>query len=335
MDPVAAVVALALLFALTTGFHDAGTSIAGLVLTRAARPAPALAMAAAASVVGPLVAGTAVAATVAGLVRLEGAALVDVLGAGLTGAVLWNLVTWRFAIPASASHALVGGLTGAALAAGGPDAVTWGGLDGLRPVGVVGTLVALVAAPLLGVAVGSSLSALARRTLRRAHRRIEGPIRRSEWGVAALLAATVSANDSAKAVGVMGAVLFAVGRSPSSEAPSWAVPAAAVALSVGIVLGGWDVVRTVGRRLFRVRPLDATIVGSGSLAVLAASTALGAPVSTTQVVTSAVVGVGVGRRRARHVQWLVARSIAVTWVTTLPAAGIMGAMALPLWRWLS
>lgn len=333
VEPVVAVVALSLVFALSTGLLDAGSSIAGLVLTRVARPGPALALAAVASVVGPLVAGGAVAATVAGIVRLDGTEAMAVLGAGLSAAVIWNLLTWHLGLPSSPSHALVGGLVGAAMTAGGPDAVAWGRLDGLRPVGVVGTLVALGAAPLVGVAVGSVLTAVSRRALRRAHRRVEGPIRRSEWAIAGLLAAAVSANDSAKAVGMLGAALYAAERSPSSAAPSWAVPVAAASLGCGIVLGGWGVVRTVGRRLFRIRPLDATVVGAGSLGVLAVSTALGAPVSTTQVVASSIVGAGVGRRRARHVRWHVVRSVAVVWVTTVPAAAIMGAMAHPLWRW--
>lgn len=335
MDLTTAVVVLALLFALSAGFHDAGISVAGLVLTRAGRPAPALVLAGVASAVGPLVAGAAVAATTANLVTITGAPVVPVLAAGLTSAVVWNVATWRLAIPSSASHAMVGGLTGAALAAGGASAVAWGGLDGFRPVGVLGTLLALVVAPVLGVLAGGGLAMASRRLLRRADRRVDRPIRRSEWVASALVAGAIGANDGAKAIGMIGAVLLATGRTATFTPPGWAAPAAGLALAVGVVTGGWGIVGTVGRRIFRIRPLDGLVVEAGSLGVLAGATALGAPISTTQVVTSSVVGVGVGRRRAHHVQWAMVRSIALAWVTTLPATGIMAAMALPLWRWVA
>ncbi len=317
-------------FALTNGLHDAANAIASLVATRAARPAAAVLLAACCNLLGPVLLGAAVAETVGRIVAVPRSDLVPVLGAGLSGAVAWNVLTWARGLPSSSTHALVGGLCGAALTAAGVGGVRWGGLGGP---GVLGVLIGLAVAPLLGAAAGAALELALRRWLARASARIGPLVLRLQWAASASLALAHGANDAQKTAGVVLAVLGAGGGSGS--AAGWVVPAAAAAFTLGTSLGGWGIVRTVGRRIFRLRPLDALASQAGSAAVIGAASLLGAPISTSQVVASSVVGAGLGKRGTRRVRWRVVREIGVAWITTLPAAGAIAAATLPLWRWLA
>ncbi len=328
-------IGMALAFALTNGFHDAANAIATLVATRVARPLPAVVMAAVCNLLGPLVLGAAVADTVATIVLPPPGEVVPVVGAGLTGAVAWNLVTWRRGLPSSSSHALVGGLVGAALVAAGGDAVHWGGFDGWRPVGVLGVLVALAASPVAGLGAAAVLQMGARRGVRRASMAFAVPVRRAQWFTSAWLSFSHGANDAQKSVGIVAALLLANGSTRSLHAPLWVKVACAIALTVGTALGGWSIVRTIGRRIVRLRPLDGLVSQTSSAAVILGSSLLGAPVSTTQVVSSSVVGTGVGRGRTRRIRWQVVRGIALAWLTTLPAAAVLAVAVLPVWRWLA
>jgi inorganic phosphate transporter, PiT family len=326
------VVAFALAFGVTTGFQDGASAVAAAVATRAARPSSALALAAVGCVLGPLLIGGAVARTVATLIVVPRDETLAVVGSALSAAVLWNLVTWRLQLPSSASHALVGGLTGAALADAGGHAVNWGGFDGLRPVGVIGVLVFLAVAPVIGVATG----ALAERAIRGALAGTRVAVRRSVRAAERLgtlaLATTLGANDGAKAIGVIALVLVATGHASTLDAPTWVRAATAAALGLGAATGGWPIARTLGRRVFRIRSVDGLSSQSASVLVAVASSAAGAPVSTSQIVASSVVGVGVARHRWRHVSWNMVGGIAVTWATTLPGCAALGAVALVAWR---
>ncbi|HXF98620.1 MAG TPA: inorganic phosphate transporter, partial [Gaiellaceae bacterium] len=173
-------VGLVYLFAFTNGVHDAANAIATLVATRSGRPGPALLTATAAMLAGPLLVGAAVADTIAGLVRLGQAETVETVTAALVGALVWNLLAWYRGLPSSATHALVGGLAGAAAASSGPHAIEWGSLQGWRPAGVLGVAVALVASPLLGALACLALLRALRRGLRRATRRFRGPVRHAQ-----------------------------------------------------------------------------------------------------------------------------------------------------------
>ncbi len=185
-----AAIAVALAFAFTNGIHDAADAIATLVVTRAATPVAAVTLAAVGNVAGPLLLGSAVADTVAGVVIVPADQMVFVLGAALTGAVVWNLVTWWKGLPSSSSHALLGGLVGAALAQGGTGAVNWGGFDGIKPVGVFGILGVLAIAPVAGFAAGVVVNRIARRAAARATRRVRGPVRGGQWLMSGGLAFT-------------------------------------------------------------------------------------------------------------------------------------------------
>ena len=326
-------IAFALAFSVTNGFHDAANAIATLVATRGARPGQAIVISACFEIVGALVVGTAVASTIAGIVTVEPARVVPVVGAGLLGAVVWNLATWSRGLPSSSGHALVGGLAGAALANSGLHAVRWGGVHGWRPVGVLGTLVALAVSPVLGLVFGYALEQLLRRSLRRATRRVRGPVRAAEWAMSAALAASHGANDGQKSMGAIAAVLLATGHTHAFSVPLWAKVGSGAALALGVSLGGWRIVRTVGRGIVRLAPIDGLASQAASTAVVLSSSFLGAPVSTTHVVASSVIGVGGGRKRWRHVRWAVVRAMVFAWLTTIPATAGLGAVTLLLWRW--
>ena len=329
---LALAIAIAVAFALTNGFHDAANAIATLVTTGAAPAGAAVALAAAFSLLGAIVVGTAVASTIAGIVSVTGAGAVAVIGAGALAATCWNVGTWRLGLPSSSAHALVGGLCGAALVDSGSGAIRWGGLEGLRPVGLAGVLIALAVSPLLGLGFGYAFSRFDKLALRRASRRIRRPIIGAEWAMSAALAFGHGANDGQKAMGVIGALLLADGRISSFAVPLWAKLICGASLTLGTALGGWRIIRTIGRRIFRLTSLDAFASQSASTAVVIPASYLGAPVSTTQVVASSVVGVGAGRRRSRHVRWRVVEEIASAWVLTLPGAAALGALILPVWR---
>ena len=324
-------VSFALVFSLTNGFHDAANAIATLVATRGARPPQAAALSAVFNMLGALLVGTAVAATIAGVVTVPSAQAIAVIGSGTLAAVLWNLLTWWRGLPSSSGHALVGGLVGAGLVEGGVDAIRWGGLDGWKPVGVFGILIALAVSPLIGFGGGAALVRLVRRVLRRATRRVGRAIRPSQWAMTAALSFSHGANDAQKAMGLIAALLVAAGRESTPGVPLWAKLGCGVTLTVGTALGGWRIVRTIGRRIFRLAPLDGFVSQSASTAVILGATYAGAPVSTTQVVASSVVGIGAGRRRLRHVGWIVVRSMVFAWVLTLPATAALGAVTFLAW----
>lgn len=327
---------LALAFAITNGLHDASNAIATLVATRAASPARAIVLAAVFNLLGPLAVGAAVADTIGGIVTVAPSVAIEVIGAGLAAAVTWNLITWALGLPSSSGQALVGGLVGAALLEGGADAVQWGGFDGLHPVGVVGTVVALAISPPLGALAAMVAIRALRRAARRATTRWRTPLHAGQWGTAAALAFSHGANDAQKSVGVIAALLLADGRiTELSAAPTWATLTCATALTAGTALGGWRIIRTVGRRIYRLQPLEGLASQSSSAGVILAASLLGGPTSTTQVVASSVVGIGAGRRRLHHVRWQVVRQMGFAWLITIPATAALALCALAAWRWLA
>jgi inorganic phosphate transporter, PiT family len=325
-------IAFSIAFALTNGFHDAANAIATLVATRGARPAQAIVLAAVFNMLGALLVGSAVADTIAGIVTVPASEAVEVIGSGVLAATLWNVLTWWRGLPSSSAHALVGGLAGAAFAEAGAGAIRWGGLEGLKPVGVWGVMIALAVSPIVGFGFGLAFARLDRRLLRRATRQLRSPIRGAEWAMSAALSFGHGANDAQKAMGVVAALLLASGHLDSLAVPLWVKLSCGAALTIGTAMGGWRIIRTIGRRIFRLASIDGFASQSASTAVILPASYLGAPVSTTQVVASSVVGVGGGRQRWRHIRWAVVRSIAYAWLLTLPASALLGAIILVMWR---
>lgn len=321
---VAIVVATA--FNFTNGVHDAADAVATLVASRTAMPGPALAVAALFTLLGPLVLGAAVADTVGKIVDVPQDQVVAVIGAGVSGALVWNTFSWWRGLPSSSTHALVGGLVGAAVVADGFDAVGW------STVALVGA--ALVVSPALGLLTGFIGLRAARRALRRASREIRRPIAWGQWVSSAGLAFGHGANDAAKATGVIVVMLVATQHQTGTSAPLWVTLLATTSLTLGTCVGGWRIVRTVGMGIYRLRPLDGLVSQTGSALVVLGASAVGAPVSTSQVVASSVAGVGSGERW-HHVHWHVVRTIGLAWLVTIPVCVMLGALAAPLWRWLT
>lgn len=330
MTALILIIAVALLFDLSNGFHDASNSIATLVATGTATPRAAIALAGTFHLLGPLLLGTAVADTVGGIIDTDPADVVVIVAAALVAALSWNVATWALGLPSSSSHALVGGLVGGALVSAGTDAVNWGGMAGMRPTGVLGVLFVLAASPLIGALAGLVVVRALRRSLRRATRRVEGPIRGAQWFASGALAFSHGANDAQKTMGVITLLLVTEGHLDEFSVPIWVKLASAGALTVGTALGGWRIVRTIGRGIFRLHPSDALASQSASAGTIFGAALAGAPVSTTHVVSSSVVGVGVGRSW-RRVRWGVVHEILLAWVLTLPATAALSAALVGIW----
>jgi PiT family inorganic phosphate transporter len=329
-------IGLAVAFAVTNGFHDASNAIATLVATRGATPGQAVMLSAVFNMAGAVLLGTAVAVTIGTIVTVPQGQMVAVVGAGLAGATAWNVITWRLGLPSSSGHALVGGLVGAAVAdgviSGSGGAVQWGGFDGWHPIGVIGVLVALLISPPLGFAVAFGLLRVLRRVSRRWTTRWIGPVRGGGWIAAAGLSFSHGGNDAQKAMGVIAALLLASGYTTTMTVPLWAKIVTGLALTAGTALGGWRIVKTIGQRIFSLTPLDSLSSQASSTVVILGASLIGAPVSTTQVVASSVVGVGGGRRRWKHVRWQIVREMGVAWLTTIPAAALLAVLVLLVWR---
>ncbi len=329
-------VGFAVTFALTNGFHDASNAIATLVATRGATPGQAVALSAVFNMAGAVLLGTAVADTIGKIVTVPQGQMVAVVGAGLAGATAWNLITWWRGLPSSSGHALVGGLVGAAgadgILSGSTGSVHWGGFDGWHPTGVIGVLVALLISPVLGFAVAFLLLRFLRLVSRRWTTRWINPVRTGGWIAAAGLSFSHGSNDAQKAMGVIAVLLLASGHTTTMTVPLWAKVVTGVALTAGTALGGWRIVKTVGQRIFSLTPMDSFTSQASSTAVILGASLIGAPVSTTQVVASSVVGTGGGRRRWKHVRWALVREMGVAWLTTIPAAALLAVLVLVIWR---
>ena len=315
------VLGLAVAFDYINGFHDTANAIATSVSTRALRPDHAILMSATANFVGALT-GTAVAKTIAsGLaVTPEGHVGQVIVAAALVGAIAWNLLTWRLGIPSSSSHALIGGLLGAVIVSVGTDAIL---LDGV--IGKV--LVPLVVSPVAGVVVGFLLMVLLLNLFRRAHpRRLNDRFRRLQVLSAAYMAFSHGSNDAQKTMGIMTLALFSAGAIPNQDIPLWVVLVAATAISLGTAAGGWRIIKTMGQKVVKLDPVHGFAAETTAATIIFTASNLGMPVSTTHVISSAIIGVG-SSDRLSAVRWGVAGNIVTAWVLTIPASGLVAALA--------
>jgi PiT family inorganic phosphate transporter len=321
------VLALAVAFDYINGFHDTANAIATSVSTRALRPDHAILMSATANFVGALT-GTAVAKTIAsGLATTpEGPEGQIIVAAALVGAIFWNLITWRLGIPSSSSHALIGGLIGSVIAASGTGALKVDGI--LRQV-----ILPLVASPILGVAVGFGLMVVLFNVFRRAHpRKLNDGFRRLQVVSAAFMAFSHGSNDAQKTMGIMTLALIAGGILPhDAKIPLWVILLAASAISLGTAAGGWRIIRTMGQRVVKLDPVHGFAAETTAATIILGASHFGMPVSTTHVISSAIMGVG-SSDRFSAVRWGVAGNIIVAWVLTIPASGAMAWLA---WELLS
>ena len=321
-----------ILFDYTNGFHDAANIVATVIASRAMTPAQAVILVGIFEFLGPLLGGTAVANTIGKFIDLSDVKpllAMGVLLCGLLGAIAWNFITWAKGIPSSSSHALVGGLAGAVVAAVGPDHVVWGFSELFSTghvTGVTKVLLALVLSPLIGFWAGFLIHRLALGLLRAAHARGNRRFRLAQYFTAAGLAFSHGANDAQKSMGILTLVLVLGGFIPEFKVPFWVMLTCAIAITLGILSGGWRIVRTLGFAIYRVRPLHALDSQLTSAAVIFSASMLGAPVSTTHVVATSIMGIGASER-ARAVRWAKAEDIVTTWLITIPGAGAVGILA--------
>jgi len=316
-----ALVILALLFDFMNGFHDAANAIATVVSTGVLKPQVAVAMAASFNFIAIMVFQMHVAATV-GKGTID-PAIVDhyVVFGALVGAVLWNLITWYYGIPSSSSHALIGGLVGAAVAKGGTGA--------LIAAGLLKTILFIVLSPLLGFVFGSLMMVLVSWVfVRSTPHRIDKWFRRAQLLSASMYSLGHGGNDAQKTIGIIWMLLIAAGYSGVDDhlPPWWVIISCYSAISLGTLFGGWRIVKTMGQKITKLKPVGGFCAETGGAITLFMATALGVPVSTTHTITGAIVGVG-SAKKTSAVRWGVASNIVWAWVLTIPASAFMAAIA--------
>jgi PiT family inorganic phosphate transporter len=315
---VTGLIAVALVFDYINGFHDAANSIATIVSTRVLTPGQAVVWAAAFNILAAFTFGTAVASTVGkGMVDLSVVTSAVIL-AGLLGAIIWDLITWYVGLPTSSSHALVGGYAGAAVAKAG-----WGALVAS---GWIKTLVFIVLAPMMGMALGLALSMIAIWMFKDfAPHRVDRWFRRLQLVSAALYSLGHGTNDAQKTMGIIAGVLLTAGYLEAFTIPLWVILSAHAAIALGTLSGGWRIVHTMGSKITKLQPFGGFAAETSGAITLFVASALGVPVSTTHTITGAIVGVG-SVRRVSAVRWGIARRIVWAWVLTIPASAAIAAI---------
>jgi len=312
-------IGVALLFDFMNGLHDAANSIATVVSTRVLKPGTAVVWAAFFNFIAFLVFGLHVAETIGTGIVEAGIIDAHVVFGALTGAIVWNAITWAVGLPSSSSHALIGGLAGAGVAKAGFGAVVLGGLAKTAAGIVLSPLLGFVLAQLLVVAVGWA-------SIRSTPFAVDRRFRVLQLLSAALYSLGHGGNDAQKTMGIIAVLLFSQGRlGDTFHVPFWVVITCQLAMALGTLMGGWRIVHTMGSRITRLKPIQGFCAETGGAITLFLATSLGVPVSTTHTITGAIVGVGAARR-ASAVRWRVAQRIVIAWVVTLPAAAIMGAL---------
>jgi PiT family inorganic phosphate transporter len=313
---IIAVIALALIFDFLNGVHDSSNVVATMISSRAIPPKVALAMTALANFFGPFIFGVAVANTIGHEIVAAESINTQVLLAALVAAIFWNLLTWYLGFPSSSSHALIGGFIGSVVMAAGWQAIQLGGLEKI--------LIALFASPLVGYLIGYLLLKLIVLLSWNATPRINLLFKRAQVLTALALALSHGTNDAQKTMGIITLALVTGGLLTEFAVPVWVIILCAGMIAAGTALGGWKLIRTLGGKFYKIRPLDGFTSQLASAAVILGASLVGGPVSTTQVVSSAIMGVGAAER-LNKVRWGVAKDIAVAWLLTIPATALVGA----------
>jgi PiT family inorganic phosphate transporter len=322
---VVVLVFLALAFDFMNGFHDAANSIATVVSTGVLRPVQAVVFAAVFNFIAIFIFHLSVAATVGKGIVLPGVVDTHVVFGSLAGAITWNVVTWYYGIPSSSSHALIGGIVGAVLAKAGASA--------LIATGILRTVAFIFVSPLLGFLLGSLMMLIVAWTFRRVTpSRVDKWFRRLQLVSAGAYSLGHGGNDAQKTIGIIWMLLIATGYASTTDAapPTWTIVSCYIAIAMGTMFGGWRIVKTMGQRITKLKPVGGFCAETGGAITLFLATAMGIPVSTTHTITGAIVGVG-STQRASAVRWGVAGNIIWAWVLTIPASAFVAGMA----YWLS
>jgi inorganic phosphate transporter, PiT family len=315
-----ALVLVALAFDFLNGFHDAANSIATVVSTRVLKPYQAVMVAAACNFVALFVFHLSVATTVGRGIIDQGVVDHYLVFGALTGAIIWNLITWYYGIPSSSSHALIGGLVGSAVAKAG----TWS----LIPAGILKTVAFIFISPLVGLAFGATLMlAVSWIFVRTTPSRVDRWFRRLQLVSASLYSLGHGGNDAQKTAGIIWMLLIAAGVLRTDDPiPYWAVVACYVTIAFGTAFGGWRIVKTMGQRITKLKPVGGFCAETGGAAMLFIATGLGIPVSTTHTITGAIVGVGAAQN-VSAVRWGIAGNIVWAWILTIPCSAFMAGIA--------
>jgi PiT family inorganic phosphate transporter len=321
---VVGLILVALLFDYINGFHDAANSIATVVSTRVLSPGKAVIWAAFFNFVAAFTFGTAVARTVgAGMIDINIVTFAVVFG-GLSGAIIWDLITWYFGLPTSSSHALIGGYAGAAVAKAGFAAII--------PAGWTKTIIFIFLSPMIGLVAGLTLMTSIFWIFRwTPPSRVDRWFRRLQLVSAAFFSLNHGANDAQKTMGIIAGILFAAGYIDKFDIPFWVILAAHTAIGLGTLAGGWRIIHTMGSKITKLQPIGGFAAETGAAIAIYTATALGTGISTTHTITGAIVGVG-STRRLSAVRWGVAGQIVWAWLLTIPASAAIGAVAYALIR---
>ncbi len=313
-------IALALFFDFINGFHDSANAISTVVATKVLTPIRAVGMAAVGNLIGPLFFSTAIAATIGkGIIKIEMAPdneiLVMMVFSALVGAIIWDLITWYVGFPTSSSHALVGGLVGAGMAAIGSSSI--------NPVGVEKVVVFMMVSPIIGMVAAFILTVFVIRAFYRVSpTRINRYFKSLQLFSAFFYSVTHGTNDAQKTMGIITVLLVAYGALATFAVPIWVILAAHISISLGTFFGGWRIVRTMAQRITKLRPYQGFCAETSGGIVLASMAALGIPVSTTHVISSSIMGVG-ATDKLSAVRWGIARKIVGAWIMTIPASAVM------------
>ena len=309
-----AILVIALVFDFLNGFHDSSNIVATVIYSRALHPRVALVLAAIAEFLGPFLFGVAVARTIGNELLTDQALNEQVVLAALIAAVLWNLITWYLGMPSSSSHALLGGLLGAAILYTQTVAV-------VRVDGLVKIVLALLLSPVAGLLMGFIVMRITLWVVRGATPRVSTAFRRLQVFTLVGLALSHGTNDAQKTMGVLTLALFLSGRIASFYVPTWVIALSASAIALGTAFGGWRLIRTLGGKIYRIRPIHGFTSQIAGASVILSSALFGGPVSTTQVLSSAIVGAGAAER-INKVRWTILRDMALAWTLTIPATAL-------------
>ena len=312
-----AIIAIALVFDFLNGLHDSSNIVATMISSRALSPQKALGITAVAEFAGPFLFGVAVATTIGSEVVDPAVISSAVIVAALVSAIAWNLITWYFGWPSSTSHALIGGLIGAVAMASGFDTV--------KLVGLEKVLIALFLSPVLGLFLGFLMLKLIYFLARGASPKVNDVFRRAQLATSMALALSHGTNDAQKTMGIIAMAMVTTGYAAEFHVPWWVIAMSASAIALGTATGGWRLIKTLGGKFFKIRPVHAFGSQLTSASIILVAALLGGPVSTTQVVSSAIMGAGSADRLSK-VRWHVARDIAVAWVLTIPVAALLAAI---------
>ncbi len=310
------IIGIALLFDFLNGLHDSSNIVATMISSRALSPRKALGMTAVAEFVGPFLFGVAVATTIGSEVVNPVAISSAVIIAALSSAIVWNLITWYFGWPSSTSHALIGGLIGAVAIADGFGTIRLAGLEKV--------LIALFLSPVLGMVFGYLMLKLIYFLARGATPSVNTLFKRAQWGTSVALALSHGTNDAQKTMGIIAMAMVTTGYVTEFDVPWWVITLSAGAIALGTLAGGWRLIRTLGGKFYKIRPVHAFGSQLTSAGIILGAALLGGPVSTTQVVSSAIMGAG-SADRVSKVRWTVARDVVVAWVLTIPVAALLAA----------